>query len=585
MSSFCLLFTQSVHAMDQKPPQRPPQETPNYKQLPLSSLPKNKQEEQKLKGEQSKLKPIRPHLSRSLSPHNEIPRNIFKKTSSSRLEVPTPPRERSTIETEDRKPRNEKRSSPKRSAFSMSPHKSKEDNEKEKSSRPIFSLHSRTHKKENTDEKRSPSSDSAILNTPRTSASPSVSPKKNNNYLNDDNYLVDAARKGKISIIKNFLDDPEINPNQQTIGTRNTLFHIAVIQRKKNEELIYLFLHNHRVDILIKNEYKCAPYQCFDGREIIKYQNLHNALKSRATLDQTVNALLMVNPEFIQQSYSDDNILKKIYQVKMRITDLPLYATATFILAMIRSRIQYKLPIIKMFFDNQAKNLSEQDEYGNTCFHHTASLRDKEMMQKLVETPISSLIKNANNLLAHQLIPSTEESSSELRHMLFARNSLDFLIQEHITSLLLTHPILSQLTVKNEWFQQTTKEIRDTYAKIENAQATEDRQLPKETSFPKYANDQFLLDVFLYRMQDKKPKELKVCFKTEEEERSDFIVQIKPRIAPQTTAGIKQQKNALAILDDIMAGKLDDSPEDTPLIGLDSSSSLHGQTGDKTPRS
>lgn len=538
MSCFTLLCTQLTYGMDGNP-----------RKISLSSLSKDKQEE--------KPKPTRPTKSHSLSPRNEERSSRSKsKHPDHHSDSSVSPRKKNSFATDERlMPPQTNQSKRSRVTFSLSPLRRRKEDEAKKLST------SDSATSPSTSPHKSPQK--SVIKT-----SPSKASKKtilDTTYFSDDTYLIDAAREGNIDVIKNFLDNPKNDPNQQCIGSKNTLLHLAVVSRQKNEKLIHLFLENPRVFTLIKNAYNCAPYQCITGLDTQKYATLYQALLLRATLDRIVHALIMVNPQFIQQNCSHDHILQKIYQVRMRTSEIiPSYANAQFILAMIHNQIKHNLASIKVFFTDQKENPNQQDEYGNACLHHAVILRDGEMVNKLIETPeINSLVRNTESLLAHQLIPTTEKQFRELRLPLFARNSLDLLIEKQIPSLFLINPIVTKYTLTREdlSFQEIIQCIKDTYTKIENDQEeAEDRRLPQETIFPKYANDQFLLAAFHARM-----KEVKKI-----DQNPPICEQLKPTIAMQSptqktevTIEIepkKSPKSNTEILNDI-------------LIGLDSSSS------------
>jgi hypothetical protein len=331
----------------------------------------------------------------------------------------------------------------------------------------------------------------------------------------DDDYLVKSVQKGKIDIIKAFLDEETNDPNQQSIGPKNTLLHLAVLYDKKHpgKDISMLFLTNPRVNTLIKNTYNCTPFQCIAKEEMVIHIRLYEVLKQRATLDQIVNAMIVTDLQVIQNSDSKETALAKlrlsITTIKEKISNLlgtipniaPRYANITFIFSLIQSRIQYTFPTLAMFIRNRKINMNAQDDWDNSCLHHAAYLRNKDLLLILLKNPmINSLIKNSENLYAHQLIPTTEKISSELRLLLFARNSLDSWIEEQRPHFSAAHlKIRRAIKLEDPEFQIIVKKIKDKSKQIEKAQKDKDvhdRELPQETIYPNYATNQFLLDRF-----------------------------------------------------------------------------------------
>ena len=204
----------------------------------------------------------------------------------------------------------------------------------------------------------------------------------------------------------------------------------------------------------------------------------------------------------------------KLHTIMVRVDNvIPDYAQPKFVLKMIHSRLKLNLPAITKFNDELQKNPNAVDEWGNTCLHHATYLRDKELLFRCLKNPkINSLFKNCENLFAHQLISTSDKNFSDLRLLLFARNSLDHWIQEKLESLLLMNPKTDQftLTSKDEGFQEIVKEIKHQSDQIKKKQIGEDetshdRELPQEVIYPEYADEKFLLEAFFARMKDAKP--------------------------------------------------------------------------------
>jgi len=386
------------------------------------------------------------------------------------------------------------------SIFSTPPAESKiKIEEQPKKSRPFFPI---SFGKKGTSPEDSPRKLETTDSPRKTRRFSSHSPKKK------DNYLIEAIIKNDLEPIKIFLNDPDNNPNQQTIDTLNTLLHIAVLRH--NEKVAMLLLQNPRVDSLTINKEKYAPFQCIINEDIIKHKKLYDGLKLRANLDQVINAMIMTDASIMQDH--DERLMQKLYAVRMRIAEtIPVYADAKFMFAMIRSRFIYNLAAIKMLINERKNNPKLQDGWGNTLIHDAVYLQDQELLIKVLKNPsIDSLIKNHEGLLAHQLILPNR---SELRLLLFARNSLDFWIGEQLQSpsFVLAYPKGGRVPkLEDRAFQEIVKDIKDKSEQIKNAQKgkteeDDDRALPQTTTYPDYADEKFLLEAFITRMKDDKP--------------------------------------------------------------------------------
>jgi len=547
LSSFLFLWSQSLYTMDEKQPKKPPHQQQFFFSAPPQSKQKKSVQPKSKKEEIITLhyKPNKHKQPKQQHPHPIPPTEIDIKKheidKGKQEELPPKPQELKPSfvpATINREKRREEEPSPRHNFLSQ----------ESRTKKRIFALP--LTRKKNTDPNTSSKSSSREQSpkklsqkspypSPHTShpSSREQSPRKSlfrdsaskaspkQKQMDDDDYLTKAVRKGKREIINTFLNNNDNDPNQQSIGPKNTLLHLAVLYDKKNpgKNIAMLFLTNSRVNSLIKNTYKCAPYQCIAKEEIQNHNELYNALILRATLDHIVNAMLMTDPKMIENSTneetaleklgdSQDIVLEKLRTLIERVKNIiPHYANEEFIFALIQSRIKYNLPTIAMLIRNREINPNTQDDWGNTCLHHAVYLRDKDILIAYLQNPIvSSLIKNSEKLFAHQLISSTDTQYSELRLLLFARNSLDHWIKELFPYFLYAYPTANCIAkLDDPTFQEIIKKIKDKSEQIKKAQKdddeeTDDRELPEITVYPDYATEKFLLDRFnAYKKNEK----------------------------------------------------------------------------------
>jgi len=315
--------------------------------------------------------------------------------------------------------------------------------------------------------------------------------KRNDNYLRK---AIERGDKKARKVIQTFFENTS-DPNQQSIYNRNTLLHYAVFNfyRHHNLKLINLFVQNPHVNTLIKNEDKCAPYQCFDPIQQEKYPELYRILILRATLDHIVNALLITDPEIIATCFDENNdlidnttLMKKLVIIIQRTSKiLPPYAIAVFVRDMIHSRLKHNRLTIKELLRKYNKIPNYQDpESGDTLVHALVILRDEDRLKTLLDDPnVISIIKNSENLLPSQLIDSSEK---RLRSMLFERASIDTYLQRTVFSL--NQEKITHLEATDKSFKSIMTKTQEFFDGVKFAQSEADRALP-ETSLPKYAND------------------------------------------------------------------------------------------------
>jgi len=444
--------------------------------------------------------------------------------------------------------------------------------------------------------RKSPRDQSSKNKPSKKTISPQKSPKNTQKPI-DFKSALDAIHHEKTNLIKDFLTNFENNPNQTDSGELTLLHHaVFTAMAKNNASLVIPFLLEPRINSLIKNKAGYAPYQIIINDDRTKYQQLFDALLLRARLDRIVHAMIIMDEHLINKQCNDDTVLSKIKILLSRIPRkiLPSYADGLFILAMIRGRLKYDLPIIKIVHDHFITNPNHQDEWGYTMLHHAACLRDKAKVKKLVKNPFITSKRNNEGFfpqgIIEHLVQNPEEPTDPLvkytekiRVMLFSRNSMDSWIEKELDGLLLINPLVEQYTLKpeDECVLDIKKQMVEYFENIARSQLGDtdkanDRMLPKENAqLPAYADDKFLLALLLTHMKDKKTKndtEIKgfnpnPVFTESSESQKDE--------KEHTSSNIDTQLSIVTntMMAEIESGAIKPIGSDSSLVALDSSSS------------
>jgi len=319
--------------------------------------------------------------------------------------------------------------------------------------------------------------------------------------INTRDSLLDAICRRDLEDVQILLKNFE-NPNLQIGTKKNTPLHQAVLL--KYEEIAHAFLTCPSINSLIKNQDGRAAYQLIINDDLQTYQHLHHELQLRATLDYIIHAMILTDHKIFIDKYCSDKVIeKKISALRERINanTLPSYATDNFMVHMIRARLKYDLHTIKTFCDLLAKSPNQQDEWGNTLLHYAAYLHNKDLVSHVIADPrVDSLIRNNDKKLAHQLISTKNPQGSELRLLLFARNSLDPIVEKEALAICLNDPEIIILKQDEPSVVDAITAIKSHFKKVEKAQK-KDRKLPDSSHLPYYASDQFIFEMLQSNME------------------------------------------------------------------------------------
>lgn len=346
--------------------------------------------------------------------------------------------------------------------------------------------------------------------SPRERQKKTSSPRKDTHILTDFESILNAIRQENISLINTFLNDLKNNPNEVK---EQTLLHHAVLNslNKNNVSIVTLFLLCPNVCSLIKNLDGRAPYEFITKEDIAKHGPLLDLLRSRATLDRIIHALLITDKKLINEP-TENIIHAKTATLLQRIcsTVIPSYADHTFIFKMISSRLKHDSSSLIKEYNLYQKNPNHEDEHWKcTLLHHATYLRDIKKIKKLVENPTIVSRPNSEGFRPQALIYSLEKGPTieEIRQILFHRDTIDFLIEKEVEGLLLTNPLVSTLKINDACFNNIKKLMEEHFKALNTAQegdSTEDhdRMLPANyIKFPSFVNDAFLVALFHTHMK------------------------------------------------------------------------------------
>jgi ankyrin repeat protein len=370
---------------------------------------------------------------------------------------------------------------------------------------------------------------SSPYGSPRDAKSSHSSPRELVTY---DDVIEAFTQKSKITkTVKFFLQNKDNNLNQQDKTTGLTILHRAVLLHHK---VTHLLLCNPEIDSFIEdnNSQKASD---FIKDEIIKYEKLFNALKTREFVDLLIDALIITNEEMQDPCCSKDFMRKTIisFLKKTLPGTLPNYADGDFFIDAIYHRKTHKLSLLQEFCKQFKTNPNYQDKHGNTMWHYAAIALDEQSLKQLASNPyVNSSLRNKESRLAVQLIPASNNIKTKyltpditekihylkgLRTLLFTRDSLEFLAEKQAhTIATLTCPIISKFTfykkIENELDSTVTvktiinPDVIEAKELIEKdfkdiAQKQGDSDLPKETEFPSYATKKFTHKIVKRKME------------------------------------------------------------------------------------
>jgi hypothetical protein len=419
----------------------------------------------------------------------------------------------------------------------------------------------------------------------KKTVSPQKSPKHTSSPT-DFASVLNAIRHEKINDIKNFLANPENNPNAQNTSDKNTLLHHAVLtaMAKNNTALVTFFIFNPYINSLLKNQFGYTPHQLIIGQDIADHYALYQLLRSRADLEHMIHSLIISDKELIIEQCDDKIIISKIKALLNRIAEdgLPSYANCAFILTMIKSRLKNDLNILKIVHDFYINNSNHEDEWGDTMLHHYTRIRDKENVKKLVENPNVISKRNKENLFPQGLLGSLEKSVSEIRSMLFNRGSIDSWIEQEVDGLLFANPLVNTLKKDDHCFKKVKKMMKKNFTTVENAQKGDshednDRVLPKDNAqIFAYISDDFLLALFHTHMKIKKDREAFRLTGFNPYPSSTESSDSKEDKKGYTSTSLEKQLLAIeeTIMEEIESSNIKPTASDCSLVALDSSSSL-----------
>lgn len=355
-------------------------------------------------------------------------------------------------------------------------------------------------------------SSSSSYNSPRdSSGSLDSSPRKLVTYEDVINALNSKSKKIQ-KLVARFLENPDSDPNQQDKTTGLTILHRVVLLHHK---ATHLLLCDPRTDTFIEdnNAHKASD---FIKDEIIKYENLLNALKIREFIDLIVNGLIITNEEMQDPCYSKAFTQQIIISFLGKILPetLPTYADSNFFIDVISHRKKHTLPLLQEFCKQFKTNPNYQDKYGNTMWHYAAICLNESLIKTLVCNPhLDSSIRNKENNLAAQLILSTNhiktknlipeiiqkiQDLKDLRTLFFTREVLELSSSKQAEALKSlsyssdTHSLPIEISPE-DLLKAKTLMIKDFNAMANNQG---DSSLPETTAFPKYATDDFIDIIF-----------------------------------------------------------------------------------------
>lgn len=155
--------------------------------------------------------------------------------------------------------------------------------------------------------------------------------------------------------------------------------------------------------------------------------------------------------------------------------------------------------------DNILINL--KNKYNQTALHYAAEHKNEKIIKKLLLNPqTDASIFNDEHKTARDMVKGNSYQDIELRRIIFARIMLDLTVNETCNALQDKYTYACHIaTIDTDEYQKkilfkAVKKINNALQKDQDNQKEEDRDLPNSAKLPDYADDDFIKQMILLRI-------------------------------------------------------------------------------------
>lgn len=165
----------------------------------------------------------------------------------------------------------------------------------------------------------------------------------------------------------------------------------------------------------------------------------------------------------------------------------------------------YSLIKTLLTHDNILINL--KNKYNQTALHYAAENKNKKIIKKLLLNPqTDASIFNDEHKTARDMVKGSSDQDIELRRIIFARIMLDLTVNEICRNLQDQYTYACHIAeIDTDEYKKTiildaVNTINNALEKDQNNQKEEDRDLPDSAKLPDYADDTFIKQMILLRI-------------------------------------------------------------------------------------